>query len=140
MSGNAIGALVAKDLRLFFRNRFFAFVTVLGLVFYVIVYWAMPPAVDELLRLGLLVPPSLQALLVAGEEAEGVEMHFMASDAELQQAVVSTDVLGGIAFPDDTAELLRAGWGEVWGHLATLAGINALLYALGIAALKRRLA
>ncbi len=109
MNGTAITALIAKDLRLFFRNRFFAFVTVLGLVFYVIVYWAMPASVDETLRLGMRVPPPLRALLAEDEEVEGVQLQFVASDEELQQYVVNGDVLGGIAFPDDALERLRAG-------------------------------
>jgi len=56
MTRKLVTTLVVKDLTLFFRNRFFAFITVLALVFYVLVYYLLPGSVDELLEIGFYAP------------------------------------------------------------------------------------
>lgn len=56
MNGQMIGALLRKDLVLFFSNRFFALVTVLALVFYAVIYYAMPGTVDETLEMAIYAP------------------------------------------------------------------------------------
>ena len=56
MSRPIVRALVAKDFTLFFRNRFFAFVSVLGIVFYITIYFVLPSSVNEELDIGLYAP------------------------------------------------------------------------------------
>jgi len=76
MSLRIIGALVVKDLSLFFRNRFFAVITVLGLVAYLAIYFVMPSSVNESLAIGLYAPvmlPAFEQMQGEGLEIEGVE-------------------------------------------------------------------
>ncbi len=56
MNWQIISALVIKDLTLFFKNQFFAFVTVLSVVAYAGIYFIMPDIVDETLELALFAP------------------------------------------------------------------------------------
>ena len=56
MNLRTISALVNKDYRLYFRNRFFAIITILGIVVYLIIYFVMPKTVDENLEIGLHAP------------------------------------------------------------------------------------
>jgi ABC-type Na+ efflux pump permease subunit len=108
MIWSTILPLVAKDLRLFFRNRFFAFVTVLGLVAYAAIYLAMPRSVDEMIGLGLyapILPPQFAQQL----EAEGEPLLLAESEAGLRQAVLDGEINGGIALPKDIFEDFQAG-------------------------------
>lgn len=99
MSWHTIWALVAKDLTLFFRNRFFAFITVAALLAYIVIYFLMPADVDETLRIGFYVnelPPAITDLL--GEE--GLEVYYADSEQDLKDAVLNAEVTAGFAFPD----------------------------------------
>jgi ABC-2 type transport system permease protein len=114
MRWHAIRALVSKDLRLFFRNRFFAFITVLSLVAFIGVYLALPPTLDDTFSLGVYAPgigaDALLALLEADEaEAEGLALLRLESDAALRQAVQDESVLAGLALPQDLQSALLAG-------------------------------
>ena len=70
MNGGAIGAIMAKDLREFSRDRFFVVISLLGLVFYVAIFWFLPDTVDETVRIGVGGDPTIATAL---EEAEGSE-------------------------------------------------------------------
>jgi len=102
-----IKALVAKDFSLFFRNRFFAVITLLGLIFYVGVYFLMPKSVDENLEIGFYVPVPFPALEQFQEE--GLEIQLVESEEKLKEAVIDGDYLAGIAFPVDITEVLASG-------------------------------
>ena len=107
MSLRIIGALVAKDLSLFFRNRFFALITVLGLVVYIVIYFIMPKSVNENLEIGLYAPvmlPALEQMQGAGLEIEGVE-----SEELLKEGVTEGQYVAGIALPADIMEGFIAG-------------------------------
>jgi hypothetical protein len=56
MNPRIVGALVQKDVSLFFRNGFFTVITVLAIVFYLVIYFLMPGSVDETLDIGLYAP------------------------------------------------------------------------------------
>ena len=56
MSWDIVRALIIKDFTLFFRNRFFAFISVLELVTYIVIYVVMPRTVDETLELAVYAP------------------------------------------------------------------------------------
>ena len=71
MNRRIIGALIAKDLTLFFRNRFFALMSILGIVAYATIYFVMPSSVDETLEIGLyapVVPPVYEQMVAGGQE------------------------------------------------------------------------
>jgi ABC-2 type transport system permease protein len=108
MNWPTILPLVAKDLKLFFRNRFFAFITVLGLAAYAAIYLAMPRSVNEMIGLGLYAP-SLPSQFALQLEAEGEPLLLAESEAGLRQAVLDGEISGGIALPADFFEGLQAG-------------------------------
>ncbi|UCG82399.1 MAG: ABC transporter permease [Dehalococcoidia bacterium] len=104
MNWRAIRAVVSKDFTLFFRNRFFAVITVLGLVTYMIIYFVMPSSVDETLEIGLyapVVPPSLE-LIQKGDG--GLRIEDVESEAGLREAVSGGQYIAGIVLPADIME------------------------------------
>jgi len=107
MNLRIIGALISKDFALFFRNRFFALVTVLGIVAYTIVYFVMPSSVDESLKIGLyapVMPPVFEQL-----QEEGLEIEVVESDEALREAVTEGQYMAGVALPADIMEKLLLG-------------------------------
>lgn len=104
MPGQAVVAIIAKDLRLFLRDRFYLFITVLGLAFYVLVFWLLPATVEESLPIGLHLPGG-EALLAEGLEGEveqGLEVVVFPTSAALESAVAAGDeVVAGLDFPQE---------------------------------------
>jgi ABC-2 type transport system permease protein len=107
MSWSTIHPLIAKDLKLFFRDRFFAFITVLGLVVYAAIYLAMPRTVNETIGLGLYAPILPDQVAEALEE-EGESIILAASEEDLRQLVLDGQISAGIALPEDIFEQLIA--------------------------------
>ncbi len=107
MNPQGIRALVAKDFTLFFRNRFFALVTLLGLAVYVALYFVMPSSVNETMDIGLYGP----ALLPIADQTQqqGLEIHVVESEDDLKDGVTSHDYVAGIAIPGDLIERLASG-------------------------------
>ncbi|MBN1136488.1 MAG: ABC transporter permease [Anaerolineae bacterium] len=108
MNVRMIAALIGQQAKLYFADRFFALITVLGLVVLIALYFLLPATVDETLELGLYManmPPALEALL-ADEE-----VRFLRADSveALRQAVLDGDVPAGYAFPDDLLAQLGSG-------------------------------
>ncbi len=100
MNIRVISALAAKDLKLYFSDRLFAVVTVLGLVGYIVVYFLLPATVDETLGLGLYapdMPPALEQLLSQAD----VDFLRASSLEALRQAVLDGTVPAGFGLPDD---------------------------------------
>ncbi len=108
MKWHTILPLVRKDLTLFFRNRFFAFITILGLVAYTVIYLVMPQTVDEVIELGLYAPSTSEAIVRILED-EGVEFLLADSVDALKQAVLDDEVAGGIALPDGLLQQIALG-------------------------------
>ena len=87
MNARMIAALIGKDFKLYFANRLFAIITVLGLVAYVAMYYLLPNTVDETLELGLYMremPPALEELL----DSDEVKFYHAESEEALKQAVI----------------------------------------------------
>ena len=108
MNAQLIGALVAKDLSLFFRNRFFTLISGLGLVFYIAIYFLLPNQVDETLELALYAPDIPVDLLEEMEE-DGLEFLDMDSEEELKEAVVASEYGVGVALPENLVQSINAG-------------------------------
>lgn len=105
-----IRALIQKDLTLFFRNRFFALVTVLGLVAWSAIYFLMPRTVDEVLEIGIVAPGLPPAALEAlAEEEEGLIIRDVGSEAALKEAMLDGDYHVGAVLPADFLERIVAG-------------------------------
>ena len=100
-----IGTLVVKDIKLFFRNRFFAVVTAIGVVFYLAIYFLIPNQVDESLGMAFFIEdresPFYQRLL-----NEPGDYTVFESEAEMLTALEETgDFFVGLSLP---AELSAA--------------------------------
>lgn len=108
MNMQLVGTLVAKDLSLYFRNRFFAFITVLGIVFYIIIYFLMPQTVDETFDLAFYAPEVPQALADTFAE-EGVVLNTFDTEAGLRQAILDGDYDIGIALPPEAMQAVAQG-------------------------------
>jgi ABC-2 type transport system permease protein len=108
MNPRLITALVAKDLTLFFRNRYFTYITIAGLFAYIGIYFAMPRSVDETLELGLFAP-SLPPILEQLQEAQGLSLARFDSLETLQAAVINGQYPAGIALPAGFLDRLMSG-------------------------------
>jgi len=107
MNLSGIRALVAKDFTMFFRNRFFVLMTLLGLVVYAALYFVMPGSVDETLDIGLYAPA--WSPISGDAEQQGLEIHVAHSEDELKDGVKAHDYVAGIVLPADLAERLASG-------------------------------
>jgi len=107
MNRRIIGALIGKDLSLFFRNRFFALMTFLGLIFYLVFYFLMPSSVDETLKVGLyapVMPPGFEQIW-----EEGLEIEVVETEEALKEAVTEGQYIAGVVFPADMMEKFMSG-------------------------------
>jgi len=104
-----IRTLVRKDLTLFFRNRFFAFITILGVAVYIGIYFVMPQTVDEDFALGLYSANPAEILRELLGDEEEVTFQLFASEEDLRAAVLAGDIPAGIVFPPDLVAQIRAG-------------------------------
>jgi ABC-2 type transport system permease protein len=100
MNLEVIAALVRKDITLYFRNRFFAFITVLGLAAYIAIFFAMPDRVDESLSMGF-SGPSLPQEMLSEMEAGGLIFTTYSDEDSLRAAVAAGDEPVGISLSDD---------------------------------------
>jgi len=108
-----VGAIVRKDFKAFRRDRFYFFMTILGLVFYVAIYWFLPDTVDETIEVGIHGSVFTEAL-GGVTETDGQGMRVVVFDsAEAVEAAVAgegeTTVAMGFSFPDDFPEAAAAG-------------------------------
>lgn len=97
MNWRRVGVLVKKDYTLFMRNRFFAFVSGLGVVFYAGIYLLMPSSVDEVLVLAVNAP-SLDRV-IEQMEAPGLRLAQLPSPEAVRDAVAGGDYAAGVVFP-----------------------------------------
>jgi ABC-2 type transport system permease protein len=108
MNARVIKALLKKDFTLFMSNRFYLLITVVGIVFYIGIYFILPSKVDEKLSLAMyapVVPPAFVQL--TGHE--GVDVEFFPDDAALKQAVLDGRYQQAVALPADIMEVWAAG-------------------------------
>lgn len=108
MAVQLIRSLFLKDLSLYFRDRFFAFITVLSLVFYALIYFVMPSSVDENFDIGVYVEGASEEI-AAFFNREGFDAAFMDSEDELRAAVEDGDYMVGVVVPVDLAQRVSAG-------------------------------
>lgn len=119
MNWRIIRALIAKDLSLFFRNRFFAIMTVFGIIMYLVIYFfVMPSSVEETLDIGLYVPPIIPptSTQIPDDDdideflgQEGIEITVVETEDKLREGVTEGQYLAGIALPEDIIDKFMAG-------------------------------
>jgi len=107
MNWQMVRALIAKDFKLYFRNRFFALITVLALVAYIVIYFLMPSTVDETLEMAVYAPVLPPVLEQAG--TQGLELKLMESEEKLKEAVTGGEYLAGLVVPSDFMDKLTSG-------------------------------
>ncbi len=107
MNLHTIKALLKKDLALFASNRFYLFITIFGLVFYIALYFAMPSKIDEKLSLAMyapILPPSFEQLAV-----EGADITLFETQQSLKDAVLAGDFDVAVALPPDIMDTWATG-------------------------------
>ncbi len=113
MNGRVVWAILKKDLWAFSRDRLWMTLTVIGIAFYVIVYWLLPDTVDESLKLGLHAP-GLEDVLgtaLAGAPEQGLAVTTFSTEEALASALEAGDgdLVAGLAIPEGFIADVRAG-------------------------------
>jgi ABC-2 type transport system permease protein len=108
MNLSMIAALVQKDFQLYFKNKLFAFLTVLMLIFYVIIFYLLPNTVDETIELAWF-GPTLPGEFMSDLAEEGLILRMYSSDADLKAAVQAGDEQVGVMLPQDFVQQIRSG-------------------------------
>jgi ABC-2 type transport system permease protein len=108
MNLNMIAALVLKDITLMYKNRFFAFISIVGLLVYIAIYFALPRTVDETLEMGI-SGPGLPDQMSRQLQEQGLILRSYESEAALRAAVEAGDEPVGIATPPDFLLTLAGG-------------------------------
>ncbi len=112
-AANRVGAIVRKDFKAFTRDRFYFFMTILGLVFYVAIYWFLPDSVNETIEVGVHGAVFAEALGgVTEAESQGMRLVVFDSPEAVEAAVAGegeTTVAMGFSFPDDFLQAAAAG-------------------------------
>jgi ABC-2 type transport system permease protein len=108
MSRRLLSTIVRKDLVLYFKNPFFAYVTIVGLIAYAGIYYIMPREVNETLEIGI-VAPNLPAAFASELREEGLILEEFATDQELRSVVAEGDLPVGVSFPDGLMASIASG-------------------------------
>lgn len=108
MNPGIVAALVRKDVALFFRNPFFALISVLGMVAYVVIYFMMPATSEEKFTIGL-YPPSLPALFAQQFESREMAIVIPESEEALRAGVEDGTFRVGIVMPPEAAAAILSG-------------------------------
>ncbi len=104
-----IQGLMTKDISQLFRNKFFAYMTVLGIVLYAIIYYVMPKTIDETFEIALYAPEQYKNILQQVSEEEGIEIKSFESVKKLKEGVEEGDFNTGIVLPEDFEKALLTG-------------------------------
>lgn len=108
MNLRVISALLKKDFALFLSDRFYLLMSVVGVIFYIGVYFVLPARVDEQLRLAMhapVAPPAFTQL--TGQQ--GVDIKYFSDDAALRKAVLDGDYQVAISLPADIVDTWAKG-------------------------------
>ena len=107
MNWGRIKALIAKDSSLYFRNRFIAVITIIGIIIYIGFYFLMPRSVDETLKIGIYSPVDVSGFTQIKDE--GLEFIPVESDEILNEGVITGNYTAGIALSGDFMQVLVSG-------------------------------
>jgi ABC-2 type transport system permease protein len=108
MNARRIKALLKKDQRLFLSNRFFMLITIVGIIFYIGAYFALPSNLDEDFSLAMYatqMPPAFEELL----SQEGLKRELFDEPETLKKAVQDGTYQVGIILPPDIMETFAQG-------------------------------
>lgn len=98
-----VAAIVAKDFKEFSRDRFYLLISILGLVFYIAIWWFLPSEVNETIPIGVVGGEQFDfGNTAGGDGGEGIAIVEYPTVAEMTAAVeAGEDVMVGMAFPPD---------------------------------------
>lgn len=100
-----VSAIIAKDFRAFTRDRFFLFMSILGLVFYILIFWVLPADVDETISLGIVGGSDQFDFGEIDQGGEGLEIiQYDSVDALVAAVEAGDEVVVGMAFPTDVSD------------------------------------
>ena len=105
-----IGLLVVNDVKLFFRNRFFAVITGMALILYIVIFYLLPDKVGESVGVAFYVEDLEAAASFSQyiEEKEGLTNFD--SETEMLAALEDTDdFFVGISVPAESAQAIARG-------------------------------
>ncbi len=108
MSCRIIKTLILKDLKLFFRDKFFGLMSIVTIAMFIVFYFILPRAVNEKVEIGYYAPYTPGLLDVEIEE-EGIVIRNVETEDELKHSVISRDFHIGISIPGDIHEALMSG-------------------------------
>lgn len=101
--------LVRKDVTLFFKNRFFALITILSLAGMMVAYFLVPKDVDETIELGIVGEAFPHEFAGEGGADEGlVFVRYDYQDA-MEMDVLEGKIEAGLVVPDDLTATMSAG-------------------------------
>jgi len=102
MKLSIVGSLLAKDLSQFFKNRFVALITFLGMAFYIVFYFLTPVKVNETYKVGIYAGSMKHVFEQYSQSAEeGLEVSMLETEELLIESVAHEKFVAGIAFPED---------------------------------------
>ncbi len=108
MNLRIIRTLVAKDLSLYFRSRFFAVISISLLVVYIAVYYLMPGTAEERFKVAIF-PANVPAEVQHELEIREMEVMPFEDEAAMRAAVEAGDYRVGIVLPDNVMATMTAG-------------------------------
>jgi len=108
MKSQVIKALAKKDINLFFKNKFFTVITVLGLVAYIAFYFIMPKTVNEQLGIGIYSNVDLTRAVALVKQTD-TEVILTKSNEELKNLVAKKEVMAGFVIPSDIIDRAKKG-------------------------------
>ena len=104
-----IGTLVAKDLKLFFRNRLFAVVTGLALVGYLAIYFLLPDQVSETFGVAFYVENPDATTMDESLNKDG-DFTLFETEAQMLSALEETgEFFVGLSFTEEAAGAIARG-------------------------------
>jgi ABC-2 type transport system permease protein len=108
MNARVIKALLKKDIALFMSNRFYMLITIVGLVFYVGIYFILPAQMDEKLSMAMYAPVVPPAFLQLTEH-ESVDIEYFTDEESLKKAILNGKYQVAVALPSNIMETWAAG-------------------------------
>lgn len=108
MSWRIIRALVIKDIKIFFRDKFFGVMTIFAMALYIVIYFLMPSTMNETIEIGLYVPHAAN-LFGNIPEHEALIVRTMETEDELKQSIIDKKLYMGISVPDDVLQSVMSG-------------------------------
>lgn len=112
MNVGVIRAILRKDLIAFSRDRFYVFITLLGLVAFVAMYWLLPSSIDETIRLGIYESDVDNVIApIASINTEALVVTTYESPSALRDAVAGgfDGIAAGISFPAGFSQSVAEG-------------------------------